>query len=81
MYINKKEKKKIKDVEEIDDFLFLSLFNDPNLEEAKKIRNKMLLLKSDDILEILDIINKNKLVLSSKDEKMQKNEISKKSIK
>ena len=81
MYINKKEKKKIKDVEEIDDFLFLSLFNDPNLEEAKKIKNKMLLLKSDDILEILDIINKNKLVLSSKDEKMQKNEISKKSIK
>ena len=81
MYINKKEKKKIKDVEEIDDFLFLSLFNDPNLEEEKKIKNKMLLLKSDDILEILDIINKNKLVLSSKDEKMQKNEISKKSIK
>ena len=81
MYINKKEKKKIKDVKEIDDFLFLSLFNDPNLEEEKKIKNKMLLLKSDDILEILDIINKNKLVLSSKDEKMQKNEISKKSIK
>ena len=81
MYINKKEKKKIKDVKEIDDFLFLSLFNDPNLEEEKKIKNKMLLLKSDNILEILDIINKNKLVLSSKDEKMQKNEISKKSIK
>ena len=81
MYINKKEKKKIKDVKEIDDFLFLSLFNDPNLEEEKKIKNKMLLLKSDNILEILDIINKNKLVISSKDEKMQKNEISKKSIK
>ena len=81
MYINKKEKKKIKDVEEIDDFLFLSLFNDPNLEEEKKIKNKMLLLKSDNILEILDIINKNKLVLSSKDEKMQKKKKKKKNIK
>ena len=40
MYINKKEKKKIKDVKEIDDFLFLSLFNDPNLEEEKKSKIK-----------------------------------------
>ena len=79
MYIKKKEKKKIKDIQEIENNLFLSLFNDSNLE--KKIKNKILLLKRDNILKILDIINKNKLVLSSRDEKIQKNEISKKNVK
>ena len=79
MYIKKKEKKKIKDIQEIENNLFLSLFNDSNLE--KKIKNKILLLKRDNILKILDIINKNKLVLSSRDKKIQKNEISKKNVK
>ena len=79
MYIKKKEKMKIKDIQEIENNLFLSLFNDSNLE--KKIKNKILLLKRDNILKILDIINKNKLVLSSRDEKIQKNEISKKNVK
>ena len=81
MYIKKKEKKKIKDIPEIENNLFLSLFNDSNLEETKKIKNKILLLKRDNILKILDIINKNKLVLCSRDEKIQKNEISKKNVK
>ena len=79
MYIKKKEKMKIKDIQEIENNLFLSLFNDSNLE--KKIKNKILLLKRDNILKILDIINKNKLVLSSRDKKIQKNEISKKNVK
>ena len=81
MYIKKKEKKNKRKSGIIENNLFLSLINDSNLEKEKKLKNKIRILKRDNILNILDIITKNKIVLSSRDEKIQKIELSKKYVK
>ena len=60
---------------------FCSLINDINNEDENKIKNKIQELKRENILNIFDVMKKNKLMLSSRDEKIRQNEISKKIIK
>ena len=57
------------------------LIGENNLQEEQKLKNKICELKRDNILNIVDIITKNKLMLNLNDEKNVKRNISKKEIK
>ena len=87
IYLKKKEKKQNETNEKKnnnnneENQNFCSLINEINYEDEKKIKNKIRELKRDNILNICDVLTKNKLMLSSRDEKIRKNEISKKIIK
>ena len=81
IYIKKKEKKKKRISEQFENNIFLSLINENSPDSDLKVKNKIRELKRDNILNIVEIITKNKIVLSSRDEKIQKKEINKKIIK
>ena len=57
------------------------LIGENNLQEEQKLKNKICELKRDNILNIVDIITKNKIMLNLNDEKNVKRNISKKEIK
>ena len=79
----KKEKDKIKkrNSEPIQNNILFLLIGENNLQEEQKLKNKICELKRDNILNIVDIITKNKLMLNLNDEKNVKRIISKKEIK
>ena len=81
IYMKMKEKKE-KEINSgaIQNNIFSSLIGENNLQEELKLKNKICELKSDNILNIVDIITKNKLKLSLNDEKIVKRIISKKEI-
>ena len=82
IYIKKKEKKKKRKSEQIENNIFFSLINtEDSSENDKNVKNKIRELKRDNILNIVETITKNKIVLSLRDEKIQKMEINKKIIK
>ena len=81
IYIKKKQKKAKKNSDKNVNNLLYSLIHETNSEEDKKIKNKIRALKRDNILNIVDIITKNKIELSLRDEKIQKRELKRKSIK
>ena len=81
IYIKKKEKKKKRISEQFENNIFLSLINENSPDSDLKVKNKIRELKRDNILNIVEIITKNKIILSSRDEKIQKKEINKKIIK
>ena len=81
IYIKKKQKKAKANSDKNVNNLLYSLIHETNSEEDKKIKNKIRALKRDNILNIVDIISKNKIELSLRDEKIQKRELKRKSIK
>ena len=81
IYIKKKQKKAKANSDKNVNNLLYSLIHETNSEEDKKIKNKIRALKRDNILNIVDIITKNKIELSLRDEKIQKRELKRKSIK
>ena len=81
IYIKKKQKKAKTNSDKNINNLLYSLIHETNSEEDKKIKNKIRALKRDNILNIVDIITKNKIELSLRDEKIQKRELKRKSIK
>ena len=83
IYIKKKEKKKKRKSEQFENNIFFSLIseNSNSSENDKNVKNKIRELKRDNILNIVETITKNKIVLSLRDEKIQKKEKNKKIIK
>ena len=79
---NKKKEKKLKRFSEkkVKKLKFPKIINSHS-EDDNKIKNKILKLKRDNILRIVETLSKNKIILSRKDEIIQKKEIEKKLIK
>lgn len=78
IYDNDKKKNTKRNSEKIENNNILCPMS---LDEEKKFNKKVNELKGDNLLNIVDLLAKNKFILSNRDEKIQKNEISKKFIK
>jgi len=76
-----KDKNKKRNNEPIQNNRLFLLIGENNLQEEQKLKNKICELKRDNILNIVDIITKNKLMLNLDDEKNVKRNISKNEIK
>ena len=77
IYINDKKKGKKRNSENLENNILCPM----SLDEEKKFNKKVNELKGDNLLNIADLLTKNKFILSNRDEKIKKNEISKKIIK
>ena len=77
IYLDDKKKTKKRNSEKIEN----NILCPRSLDEEKKFNKKVNELKGDHLLNIVDLLTKNKFILSNRDEKIKKNEISKKIIK
>ena len=77
IYLDDKKKNKKRNSEKIENNILCPM----SLDEEKKFNKKVNELKGDHLLNIVDLLTKNKFILSNRDEKIKKNEISKKIIK
>ena len=77
IYVNDKKKNKKRNSEKLENNILCPM----SLDEEKKFNKKVNELKGDNLLNIADLLTKNKFILSNRDEKIKKNEISKKIIK
>ena len=77
IYLDDKKKNKKRNSEKIENNILCPM----SLDEEKKFNKKVKELKGDYLLNIVDLLTKNKFILSNRDEKIKKNEISKKIIK
>lgn len=77
IYLDDKKKNKKRNSEKIEDNILCPM----SLDEEKKFNKKVNELKGDHLLNVVDLLTKNKFILSNRDEKIKKNEISKKIIK
>jgi hypothetical protein len=74
IYLDDKKKNKKRNSEKIENNILCPM----SLDEEKKFNKKVKELKGDYLLNIVDLLTKNKFILSNRDEKIKKNEISKK---
>ena len=77
IYLDDKKKNKKRNSEKIENNILCPM----SLDEEKKFNKKVNELKGDHLLNIVDLLTKNKFILSNRDEKIKKNEVSKKIIK
>ena len=77
IYLDDKKKNKKRNSEKIEDNILCPM----SLDEEKKFNKKVNELKGDHLLNVVDLLTKNKFILSNRDEKIKKNEISKQIIK
>ena len=77
IYLDDKKKNKKRNSEKIENNILCPM----SLDEEKKFNKKVKELKGDHLLNIVDLLTKNKFILSNRDEKIKKNEVSKKIIK
>lgn len=77
IYLDDKKKNKKRNSEKIEDNILCPM----SLVEEKKFNKKVNELKGDHLLNVVDLLTKNKFILSNRDEKIKKNEISKQIIK
>jgi hypothetical protein len=77
IYVDDKKKNKKRNSEKFENDILCPM----SLDEEKKFNKKVNELKGDNLLDIVDLLAKNKFILSNRDEKIKKNEISKKIIK
>ena len=77
IYVDDKKKYKKRNSDKIENDILYPM----SLDEEKKFNKKVNELKGDNLLDIVDLLAKNKFILSNRDEKIKKNEISKKIIK
>ena len=77
IYLDNKKKNKKRNSEKIEDNILCPM----SLDEEKKFNKKVNELKGDHLLNVVDLLTKNKFILSNRDEKIKKNEIAKQIIK